>query len=630
LLSEPPADPPRRRALVIRLVLLLAIVALPGLALRLSRTEAAQAWLQRTAAAALESRVPGARLLGEVHLDWAFRVAAGPVVLEGGRDAPLPLVRIERVTVRPRLGALLSGRLEAGAVTLDGVRVDGGLRGQALREIASRLAHRPGARGAASGSGALPDLRFADASLVVALERGPGGRRVELGPLQGRVTFDRSGGELVADASLRTPGGGHGEVVLRSGAGAASLRVRLRQLGPGDLPASIRSALPFDITAGQAALSVDAPRLESGRAGEAQVRLDVGDLALRSPALAAELVGPVELCVEGMVRWDLARHRAALEHGVVTFGRAGRVVAGVELALTGRPEPRFELAVRADRLGWEDLLAALPPALAPPAEIPAVRGTLSAHLAASGPLRRPSAWQFEGDVDPSGLSPAEGHHGALALDRAFTWRAPLPGGGTRPVVVGPASPTYAPLASLPPLLVRAVTTSEDAGFFAHHGFDLHEVQDALARRDGRRRVRGASTISQQLAKNLFLTPERTLARKEREALATLALEASLGKRRLLEIYLNLVEWGPGVYGIGEAARHWFGKDPRDLTPKEAAFLATVIPNPVRYEMYRRRGALTDAWEGRVRDLLLKLKAVEMLSDAQLYEAWYAPLEFARG
>ena len=140
--------------------------------------------------------------------------------------------------------------------------------------------------------------------------------------------------------------------------------------------------------------------------------------------------------------------------------------------------------------------------------------------------------------------------------------------------------------------------SEDAGFFVHHGFDVREVQDALASSGAHGRLRGAST-----------------------------LKASASKRRLLEIYLTIAEWGPGVYGIGEAARHWFGKDARDLSPKEAAFLATVIPNPVRYELYRRRGALTERWEERVRELLVKLRASDVLTDEELYQAWYAPLGF---
>jgi membrane peptidoglycan carboxypeptidase len=142
-------------------------------------------------------------------------------------------------------------------------------------------------------------------------------------------------------------------------------------------------------------------------------------------------------------------------------------------------------------------------------------------------------------------------------------------------------------------------------------------------------VRGASTITQQLAKNLFLSREKTLARKVREAALTIALEATVPKQRLLEIYLNVAEWGPGLWGIGPAARHWFGKDARELTPREAVFLASVIPNPVRYHVMWERGATTEAWDQRVNEVLLKLTSQGVLTDDQLVAALDQPLVFAR-
>jgi hypothetical protein len=308
-------------------------------------------------------------------------------------------------------------------------------------------------------------------------------------------------------------------------------------------------------------------------------------------------------------------------------GTSGRAVDEVAGTLRRRPEATFRMSLRARSVDWEAALAALPEALRPPPAAPRLRGAVSASLALSGPLRRPSAWRVEAEVDTAALAALPPAGGALAPAQPFTWRAPLPGGGQRAVVVGPENPAFVALSSLPSHVWRAVVLSEDAGFFVHHGFDVSEVQDALARSGTHGRFRGASTITQQLAKNLFLSPERTLARKAREALATIALEASASKRRLLEIYLTIAEWGPGVYGIGEAAHHWFGKDARDLSPKEAAFLATVIPNPVRYELYRRRGALTEHWEERVRELLVKLRAADVLTDEEFFEAWDAPLSF---
>jgi penicillin-binding protein 1A len=187
-----------------------------------------------------------------------------------------------------------------------------------------------------------------------------------------------------------------------------------------------------------------------------------------------------------------------------------------------------------------------------------------------------------------------------------------------------------PLAELPPYVVRAVTTAEDAGFYGHEGFDFEELKNAFAQgaRAGRV-VRGGSTITQQLAKNLWLSREKTLARKVREAVLTIALEATVPKSRLLEIYLNVAEWGPGLWGIGPAARHWFGKDARALTPREAVFLASVIPNPVRYHVLWERGDTTEAWDQRVNELLLKMSEQGALPEDAFLSALDERLVFAR-
>ena len=200
----------------------------------------------------------------------------------------------------------------------------------------------------------------------------------------------------------------------------------------------------------------------------------------------------------------------------------------------------------------------------------------------------------------------------------------------RAIVVGAANPDFVPVAELPAYVIRAVTTCEDAGFFGHQGFDFAELRNAAVQgAQAGRVVRGGSTISQQLAKNLYLTRQKTLSRKLREALVTVALEATVPKQRLLEVYLNVAEWGPGVFGIGPAAHHWFGKDARELTPREAAFLATVIPNPVRYHYMWSRGFLSDHWEERVDGLLRTMTAQGVLTDEQLASALAQPLTFAR-
>jgi monofunctional biosynthetic peptidoglycan transglycosylase len=131
-------------------------------------------------------------------------------------------------------------------------------------------------------------------------------------------------------------------------------------------------------------------------------------------------------------------------------------------------------------------------------------------------------------------------------------------------------------------LKRAVLAAEDQKFLQHEGFDWEAIEKAYQRNLESKRLRGGSTISQQLAKNLFLSGERTYLRKAQEALYTVALERLLSKRRILEIYLNVVEWGNGVYGAEAGSRQHFGVPAADLMPEEAAWLAAILPAPRRY------------------------------------------------
>ena len=140
--------------------------------------------------------------------------------------------------------------------------------------------------------------------------------------------------------------------------------------------------------------------------------------------------------------------------------------------------------------------------------------------------------------------------------------------------------SWVPYAAIALPVKRAAVVAEDIRFFAHQGVDLDEVEDALERAVERGSLpRGASTITQQLAKNLWLSPSRSPLRKVREAILAWQLERTLSKRRILELYLNVAEFGPGVYGVEAAARRYFGKSAAELGPLEAAQLAAGLPNP---------------------------------------------------
>jgi monofunctional biosynthetic peptidoglycan transglycosylase len=157
---------------------------------------------------------------------------------------------------------------------------------------------------------------------------------------------------------------------------------------------------------------------------------------------------------------------------------------------------------------------------------------------------------------------------------------------------------WVPLEKISPNLQRAVLAGEDTTFLTHHGFDYEAIQKAFeqAQREAAREAkaegenddwlpslpefkRGGSTISQQLAKNLFLSSQRSFLRKGQEAALTIMLERTLTKRRILEIYLNVIEWGDGIYGVEAASQHYFHKPASALTVNEAAFLSAMIPNP---------------------------------------------------
>lgn len=134
-----------------------------------------------------------------------------------------------------------------------------------------------------------------------------------------------------------------------------------------------------------------------------------------------------------------------------------------------------------------------------------------------------------------------------------------------------------------PNIIKAVLIGEDDGFWKHEGFDVKGMENALERSIKKGTLAGGSTISQQLSKNLYLSPSKNPVRKIKEAIITWRIEKTLSKRRILEIYLNVAEWGDGIFGIEAAARHYYHKSAKNLTAREASRLAAVLPNPIKYD-----------------------------------------------
>jgi len=142
---------------------------------------------------------------------------------------------------------------------------------------------------------------------------------------------------------------------------------------------------------------------------------------------------------------------------------------------------------------------------------------------------------------------------------------------------------WTPIGRISPSMTRAVIAAEDAAFCSHHGFDFNAIEKAMAHNERKPgRIRGGSTISQQTAKNVFLWPDRSWVRKGLEAYFTVLIEVGWGKRRIMEVYLNTVEMGPGLYGVESASRRYFKHGADKLSQVEAARLAAILPSPLKW------------------------------------------------
>jgi monofunctional biosynthetic peptidoglycan transglycosylase len=168
---------------------------------------------------------------------------------------------------------------------------------------------------------------------------------------------------------------------------------------------------------------------------------------------------------------------------------------------------------------------------------------------------------------------------------------------------------WTPVKQIAQPMIQAVVASEDNRFMQHHGFDSEQIRSALKEARKGRRLRGASTISQQTAKNVFLWPARSYFRKALEMYFTLLIEWIWGKERIMEVYLNSIETGAGIYGVEAAARTYFGKQAYELTREECAMTAAVLPDP----RHRNPAQLTDYLRGRQRQILSLMRKTETVN-----------------
>jgi monofunctional biosynthetic peptidoglycan transglycosylase len=354
-------------------------------------------------------------------------------------------------------------------------------------------------------------------------------------------------------------------------------------------------------------------------------RLRVGPLLARGlriehPLLADRMIGPFDPQLGGDLALSLDGSSVALrELTLVTDA----VVLTLKGALSGDGSNGGSLAaleLTMPKTPCQDVLASFPRGFAPALEGMALSGDLGvkAHLRLD--TADLEATEVGLDLEPLGCrvvaDPPRADPNALKGEVTIAVTGPHGRGMQWPL--GPSNPDWKPYRRISRNVRTAFLVAEDGRFFDHQGFDEAQLRRAFISnlQEGRLR-RGASTISQQLVKNVFLSHRRTLARKLQEAVLTWRMEQVIPKRRILELYLNMVEMGPGVYGVAQAARHYFGRAVRRLTPLQAAHLAALTPSPRHMGQRFQSGAAPGAvWTEKLHMLLRMMRRAGTITRAE--------------
>lgn len=316
------------------------------------------------------------------------------------------------------------------------------------------------------------------------------------------------------------------------------------------------------------------------------------------PPVSRHLINDLSFSTSGRLLLDLKRERLALEEGKLQLGKVWIHADGsVERY---RVAPAFDLKMKVPTVDCQDAVDSLVNPIAPMLYGMRCSGNLSFRFDLSLDTADMDSLKF--DFVPmlqevrlrhlgryihfNVLSFPFEHHARQADDSLYTF------------ITGPGSQRWASLPDISEYMTKVVNTTEDGAFWTHTGFLPASIRNAMvANLQQGRFVRGASTISQQVVKNLFFVErEKTLSRKIQEAVITWEMERTLEKEQIMELYFNIIEFGPRVYGIRAAANHYFNREPRDLSLLQCLWLGSIIPGPRRYYKHFTEGKVADSWE----------------------------------
>lgn len=246
----------------------------------------------------------------------------------------------------------------------------------------------------------------------------------------------------------------------------------------------------------------------------------------------------------------------------------------------------YTLKVHIPNMEAQDFISSLPEGLFTNFKGMEVAGSFDYSMSFKMDKKRPWGLKFNSVINKNGLKITKyGKADIGKLNGEFEYAALIDDKPQRPVFVGGSNPDYYPLAEISPFLKKAVLTFEDPNFYSHKGFEMNAFRASMVKNMAENKFsRGGSTISMQLIKNVFLKREKTISRKLEEILLCYVMENNkiVSKDRILEVYFNIIEWGPNVYGIGEASRFYFQKKPANLTLNECMFLASIVPMPQKF------------------------------------------------
>ncbi|MBM3404214.1 MAG: hypothetical protein FJY10_04920 [Bacteroidetes bacterium] len=287
-----------------------------------------------------------------------------------------------------------------------------------------------------------------------------------------------------------------------------------------------------------------------------------------------------------------------------------------------QPKPRRQVTLILNKKPFlsDELFESLPPGLFVNLRGIKTTGTLSYHLKCFVDIDHPDSVHVESVLKKKNFRIIHfGRTNFTMINDTFTYTAYEYGAPVRSFLVGPQNPNFRRLDQISPYLRSAVMTSEDGGFFNHNGFSMESIEGSVtANIKAKRFARGGSTISMQLVKNVFLNRNKTIARKLEEILIVWLMETNRlsSKERMYEVYLNIIEWGPMVYGAQEASMFYFNKDVSQLTLSEAIFLASIVPRPKWFMRSFENGRLKPDMAGYYRLVADKMLKKELISQEE--------------